>query len=93
MLMVAGGNRDPHVYARPDSLDFTRPNGMALAFGPGLHHCIGHLLAKLQLSEFFSALAQRFDRVEILDEPTFTPALVFRSVTALQLRFHPRIDS
>jgi len=93
MLMVAGGNRDPRVYARPESLDFTRSNDTALTFGPGLHHCIGHLLAKLQLSEFFGALVQRFDGIEFLEEPTFTPALVFRSVTALKLRFNPRAVS
>jgi pimeloyl-[acyl-carrier protein] synthase len=90
MLMVAGGNRDPRAYDQPESLDFTRRNDTALTFGPGLHHCIGHLLAKLQMSEFFGELVQRFDGVEILEEPQFTPALVFRSVTALKLRFHPR---
>jgi pimeloyl-[acyl-carrier protein] synthase len=93
MLMVAGGNRDPRAYAQPESLDFTRRNDTALTFGPGLHHCIGHLLAKLQLSEFFGELVQRFDCVEITEEPEFTPALVFRSVTALKLRFNPRAAS
>jgi pimeloyl-[acyl-carrier protein] synthase len=90
MLMVAGGNRDPRAYDQPETLDFTRRNDTALTFGPGLHHCIGHLLAKLQMSEFFGELVQTFDRVEILEEPQFTPALVFRSVSALKLRFHPR---
>jgi pimeloyl-[acyl-carrier protein] synthase len=91
MLMIAGGNRDPKVYAHAEQLDFERPNNdQALVFGPGLHHCIGHLLAKLQVSEFFGALVQRFEGVEILEPPQFTPALVFRSVTALRLRFHPR---
>ena len=63
---------------------------LSLTFAPGLHHCIGHLLAKLQLSEFFAALTQRFDRVEILQEPEFVPNLVFRGVTRLNVRFHPR---
>jgi pimeloyl-[acyl-carrier protein] synthase len=93
MLMVAGGNRDPRVYSQPESLDFTRSNDTSLTFGPGLHHCIGHLLAKLQLGEFFGALVQNFDGIEFLEEPTFTPALVFRSVTALKLRFNPRAVS
>jgi cytochrome P450 len=90
MLMVAGGNRDPGIYAQPDRMDFTRANDRALTFGPGMHHCIGHLLAKLQLSEFFSALVERFASVDILEPPVFTPALVFRSVTALHVRFNPR---
>jgi len=91
MLVVAGGNRDPRIYSEPETLNFERAhNDLALTFGPGLHHCIGHVLAKLQVGEFFTALVQRFDRLEILEEPTFTPALVFRSVNALKLRFHPR---
>ncbi|MET0985514.1 MAG: cytochrome P450 [Steroidobacteraceae bacterium] len=89
MLMIAGGNRDTKVYQQPNVLDFSRPNDTALTFGPGLHHCIGHLLAKLQLSEFFTALTQRFDRVEVLEEPEFTPNLVFRAVNQLRVRFHP----
>jgi cytochrome P450 len=90
MLMIAGGNRDPRVFPNPERIDFRRANDASLTFGPGLHHCIGHLLAKLQLSEFFTALVQRFDRVEILEEPRFNAQLVFRSVADLRVRFIPR---
>lgn len=90
MLMIAGGNRDPRVFPHPDQLDFSRQNDLSLTFAPGLHHCIGHLLAKLQLSEFFSALAQRFDGVELLEEPRFVPNLVFRGVYGMKVRFIPR---
>jgi cytochrome P450 len=89
MLMIAGGNRDTNVYKNPDQLQLTRTNDMSLTFAPGLHHCIGHMLAKLQLSEFFSALTQRFDSVQILEEPTFVPNLVFRGVTGFKIRMHP----
>jgi cytochrome P450 len=88
MLMIAGGNRDPLVFAHPEELDLKRPNlDLSLTFGPGLHHCIGHLLAKLQLSEFFGTLVRRFNGVEVLREPQFTPTLVFRGLTALYVRF------
>ena len=90
MLMMAGGNRDPKVFSNPNRMDLARQNDPSLTFGPGLHHCIGHLLAKMQMSEFFSALTQRFDRVELLEEPEFNPNLVFRGVKSLKLRFHPR---
>ena len=44
-----------------------------------------------QLSEFFSALVQRFDGVDILDaELQFMPQLVFRGLHGLNVRFHPR---
>ena len=90
MLMIAGGNRDPRVFKNPDQMDFSRQNDQSLTFGPGLHHCIGHPLTKLQLAEFFAALTQRFGSVEILQEPEFVPNLVFRGVTQLDVRFHPR---
>ncbi len=89
-LMIAGGNRDPKVFAEPDRLDLDRVNDASLTFAPGLHHCIGHMLAKLQLAEFFAALTQRFDRLELLKEPEFVPNLVFRGVSGMQVRFHPR---
>lgn len=90
MLMMAGGNRDPKVFSDANRIDLARQNDASLTFGPGLHHCIGHLLAKMQMSEFFAALTQRFDRVELLEEPQFNPNLVFRGVQSLKLRFHPR---
>jgi len=90
MLVIAGGNRDTAEYSDPEVLDLDRRNDRALTFGPGLHHCIGHLLAKLQLSEFFTALVERFERVEIIEEPEFLPAIVFRCVAELRTQFHPR---
>lgn len=92
MLMMAGGNRDPKVFADAERLDLDRSNDPALTFGPGLHHCIGHLLAKMQMAEFFGSLVQRFDRVELLEEPRFNPNLVFRGVQNLRVRFHSRRD-
>lgn len=90
MLFIAGGNRDPHVFGDAEKIDFGRQNDAALTFGPGLHHCIGHMLAKMQMSEYFGALTQRFEHVEILEEPAFVPNLVFRGVQSLKVRFHPR---
>lgn len=89
-LMVAAGNRDPKVFPDPERLDFSRRNDQSLVFGSGMHHCVGHLLAKLQVSELFTAMVQRFDGIDVLEEPTFTPALVFRGVHALKVRLLPR---
>lgn len=90
MLFIAGGNRDSAVNSDPERLDFARTNDRALTFGPGVHHCIGHMLAKLQIGEFLSAASQRFERIEVLGEPTWVPNLIFRSVDGLNVRFHPR---
>jgi cytochrome P450 len=41
---------------------------MSLMFALGLHHCIGQLLAKMQLTQFFGPLTEHFDGAEILDD-------------------------
>jgi cytochrome P450 len=90
MLMIAAGNRDTAVYDQAEVLDFSRKNDLSLTFGPGLHHCLGHMLAKLQMGEFFNALVERFEKIEVTKPPEFTGVLVFRGVTGLQTRFYPR---
>ena len=92
-LMQAAGNRDPGVFQNPGRMDFSHDNSQSLTFGPGLHHCIGHLLAKMQLTEFFAALVQQFDGVEVLDDRLdFMPQIVFRGLYKLNVKFHPRAD-
>lgn len=93
-LMLGAGNRDPRVYSNPEVLDMSRKNDRSLTFAPGLHHCIGHLLAKMQLTEFFAALTGNFDGADVLeDEILFSPVLVFRSIPSLRMRFHPRAQT
>jgi cytochrome P450 len=90
-LMIAGANRDPRVFAAPETIDMTRATDQVLVFGSGLHHCIGHLLAKMQLGEFFPELVRRFDRFEILDDPPqFTNSVGQRGLLHLNVRFHAR---
>jgi cytochrome P450 len=66
LLVIAGANRDPRVFDHPEELDMTRATDQAVVFGAGIHHCIGHLLAKMTLAEFWPALFGRFN-VEVLD--------------------------
>ena len=90
LLFQGGANRDPAVYANPGVLDFTRSQDQNLAFAAGAHHCIGHLLAKMQLAEFFPEFLRRFD-IEMLDEKLiFGPTMGFRGLDKLRLRLHPR---
>jgi pimeloyl-[acyl-carrier protein] synthase len=83
-------NRDPAVFANPTQMDFARSNDLNVMFAPGPHHCIGHLLAKMQLGEFFPELVRRFD-LELLDKTlNFGPTMGFRGLDTLNLRLHPR---
>ncbi|HLY56666.1 MAG TPA: cytochrome P450 [Stellaceae bacterium] len=89
-LFIAGANRDPKVFAEPLKLDPTRPQDANMTFAPGLHFCIGHLLAKMQLVEFFPELLRRYD-VEVLDRHLdWHPSIAFRGLNSLHVRLHPR---
>ncbi|CAN0596426.1 unnamed protein product, partial [Laminaria digitata] len=60
MLRFAAANRDPQKYAKPDELDLTRKNaGTHLAFGAGIHHCIGANLAREEMTLTFHTLLKR----------------------------------
>jgi cytochrome P450 len=89
MLMIAGANRDPAVFAEPDRLDMTRPQDANMTFAPGLHFCIGHYLAKMQLIEFFASFLARFELEMLGAELDFGPSLAFRGLESLHLRLRP----
>ncbi len=82
-LMFAAANRDSRVFADPEQIDPTRNNERSMVFAPGLHHCIGHLLAKMQVTEFFGELVRRFEGAELLD-----PRLDFMSQISFRGLYH-----
>jgi pimeloyl-[acyl-carrier protein] synthase len=90
-VMIASANRDPAVFADADRIDFTRDNRQSMVFAPGIHFCLGHHLAKLQLTEFLGALARKVGRIEVLDDALdFMPVWVFRGVYQMNVRVTPR---
>ena len=89
-LMIAAANRDPRVFENPQVLDFSRKNiDRVVTFGPGLHHCVGHLLARMQINEFNLRAYTRFREIEPLDTHVeFNHGFAFRSPKQLRVRFH-----
>ncbi|MEU5998173.1 cytochrome P450 [Streptomyces sp. NPDC047197] len=53
-------NRDPALLARPDRFDITREPVPHVAFGHGIHHCLGAALARMELRIAYPALLRRF---------------------------------
>jgi cytochrome P450 PksS len=90
-IMNAGANVDASVFPEPFKTDIDRPNQRdSMAFGPGMHYCIGHMLARTELSEFFTRAFRRFD-VEILqDKFDMAPSYIFYGYRQVQVRFTPR---
>lgn len=88
-LMNCAANVDPLKYDEPFRIDPDRPANQSMAFGPGLHHCIGHFLAKMELAEMMHAIFRDFD-VEILsDRLSFIDSGVLRAYETLPVRFAP----
>jgi cytochrome P450 len=59
-LLLGSANRDEAVWARPDELDVTRTGVRHLAFGIGMHHCLGAQLARLEAAIALETFARRF---------------------------------
>jgi cytochrome P450 PksS len=89
--MNFGANIDSSVFAEPYASDVDRANLRdSFAFGPGMHFCIGHILARTELSEFFKRAFQRFN-IEILqDNLEMAPSYIFYGYKQLRVRFTPR---
>jgi len=88
VLTVA--NRDPALTTDPDRVDVARPLTTHLAFGAGVHHCLGAQLARMELQEALRGLLGRMPRMELampVDELTFKNGMVVRSLRALPVRW------
>ena len=67
--ILAAANRDPEVFANPDNFDIHRDNKRHLAYGKGVHVCLGAPLARLEAQEVIKALLTRFNRIELNADP------------------------
>ncbi|MDU0291386.1 cytochrome P450 [Saccharothrix longispora] len=73
VLSVAAGNRDPGVYPSPDVLDVTRPRGPHLAFGHGVHQCLGQQLARVEMTTGFTGLLRELPDLRLAVPPEKVP--------------------
>jgi cytochrome P450 len=54
-LSLVGANRDPRVFAQPETVDIRRDTKDAVSFGQGTHYCIGANIARMELRLMFEA--------------------------------------
>jgi cytochrome P450 len=84
--MLGSANRDPSVFADPHRLDVRAERGQHLAFGFGIHHCLGAALARAEGEAAIGAIVRRFPNLELVAEPTIRPTFVLRGREDLRVR-------
>ncbi len=89
---IGSANRDEDVFPDPERFDIGRRDNRHIGFGLGPHYCLGANLARLEAQVAVAALLDAtcaFERTDAAPLPLH-PSIVFRGVTALPLRLHPR---
>jgi cytochrome P450 len=82
--VIASANRDPRQFPDPDRFDIGRQPNTHLAFGAGVHYCLGQYLARMEGQEYLRAVATRLPglRLERADVSYFETPRV-RSIVTL----------
>ena len=73
VLALPAANRDPALVVEPDRLDISRGAPGHVAFGHGVHHCLGAPLARMEMRLAFPALLRRFPHLALDEELTDVP--------------------
>ena len=89
LLLWASANRDESHYDEADRFDVRRPIEDHMAFGHGIHVCLGVHLARLEVHALFRRLLERFDRLEPDGPAVRTHNPTLRGFEQLPLRGHP----
>jgi cytochrome P450 len=92
-VLFAAANRDPDVWDDPDELrlDRHRPGSRPhLAFGWGVHHCIGAPLARREGQFALRMMVERFDRVELTGPVAVNAPFILRGLTTMPIRWTVR---
>jgi cytochrome P450 len=87
---TAAANRDPDVYDDPDRLDITREGAPAMqSFGAGMHYCLGANLARLELAEALTVMAQRMPNARRTGPAPWKPLTALSGPITLPIEFDP----
>jgi cytochrome P450 len=84
---LGAANRDPDQFPNPDQVDITRKENRHVAFGAGIHFCLGAALAKMEGEIAIMALINRFPKIELATRKfAWRSGAVFRGLHHLPLR-------
>jgi cytochrome P450 len=87
-VILAAANRDPAHFSSPDVFDITREPDGHLAFGDGIHFCIGAALARLEGAIAFGSAIERFPRLRLAEPesaPNYKGSYFLRGLSAVKM--------
>ena len=90
MAVIAAADHDPARFPEPDTLDVTRADNKNLAFGKGIHYCLGAPLARMEGQIAIGTLLRRMPNLRLKGSTkslTWRPGLIFRGLERLPLEF------
>ena len=83
LCSLGAANRDPKVFSEPDSFDVSRNEAANLAFGRGIHYCLGASLAMLEAKSAFAGILNRYSSIRLAEQPEYRDQLVLRGLKEL----------
>jgi 4-methoxybenzoate monooxygenase (O-demethylating) len=87
LCVLGSANMDPDKWGDPDAFRIDRKPVGHLAFGAGIHGCVGQNIARAELEAVLAALIKRVDRIEPAGEAVWRPGNSIRSLDRLPIRF------
>jgi cytochrome P450 len=88
ILVLGGANRDPDVFPNPERLDVLRGENRHLAFGMGMHYCLGAPLARAEGAVAFETLLRRWPRLRLgAEAPVWQANVGLRSLASFPVAF------
>ncbi len=87
LLFFGAANRDRRQWPQPDRFDIARNAGGHVAFGSGIHGCVGQMVARLEGEVVLTVLAERVRQIEIVGTPVWKPNNTLRGFASLPLCF------
>jgi cytochrome P450 len=90
VMWYLSGNRDESVFEDADRLIIDRPNARShVAFGFGVHRCMGNRLAEMQLRILWEEIMKRFHKIEVVSDIERLPNNFIRGIKDVPVRLHP----
>jgi hypothetical protein len=90
MCVLGAANTDPDHWPDAGRFDITRKAAGHLAFGTGVHVCVGMAVARLEIDALLTTLAERVDRIEALEIAEWRPGNSLRTLDHGRMRLIPR---